>query len=462
MNQPETGDPDPSSLKLVKEAKPLTWKFWQKRRYIIVFLAFLGYIANYLLRVNLSVAIVKMTEIREIVHENGTVIGYEQDFNWSTQERGLILSSFFWGYTATSFAGGVFAKRFGGNVIFGLGIGLTAILTLLTPLLGRTVTSMIIIRVLQGLFEGVTYPCIHDIWFYWAPIPERSRMSSIAYAGIFFGTAITMPSSAYLAESLGWESVFYVFGSLGILWHIVWIVVVRSSPDKDRFISNDELVYIQSTVTTSKNKRIIPWKALLTSKAVYAIVASQFAMNWCFNTMLTQMPTFLADTLQYDLASSGFLSGAPYLTMGIFISSAGYLADMFVNRGYISIRRIRKLYVSGALLVQTICMLLAGFLLDPVWSVVLIIIGVGSGGFASSGYSVNCLDIAPEYASVILGYSNTLASLTGIVSPALTGVLVTQQTVEEWRIVFYITAGIDILGSIAYLFWSSGDVQPWA
>ncbi|XP_037027087.1 vesicular glutamate transporter 2-like isoform X2 [Bradysia coprophila] len=217
MNKPETGDPDPSSLKLVKEAKPLTWKFWQKRRYIIVLLAFLGYISNYSLRVNLSVAIVKMTEIREIVHENGTVIGYEQDFNWSAQERGLILSSFFWGYIFTQFAGGVFAKRFGGNLIFGLGIGLTAILTLLTPLLGRTVTSMIIIRVLQGLFEGVTYPCIHDIWFYWAPIPERSRMSSIAYAGIFIGTTITMPSSAYLAESLGWESVFYVFGSLGIL-----------------------------------------------------------------------------------------------------------------------------------------------------------------------------------------------------------------------------------------------------
>ncbi|XP_037027085.1 sialin-like isoform X1 [Bradysia coprophila] len=264
---------------------------------------------------------------------------------------------------------------------------------------------------------------------------------------------------------LTWQSpwdgrVSFMFSVASV--YFVWIVVVRSSPDKDRYISNDELVYIQSTVTTSKNKRIIPWKALLTSKAVYAIVASQSAMNWCFNTMLTQMPTFLADTLQYDLASSGFLSGAPYLTMGIFISIAGYLADMFVNRGYISIRHIRKLYVSGALLVQTICMLLAGFLLDPVWSVVLIIIGVGSGGFASSGYSVNCLDIAPEYASVILGYSNTFTSLTGIISPALTGVLVTQQAVEEWRIVFFITAGMDILGSIAYFFWSSGDVQPWA
>lgn len=41
----------------------------------------------------------------------------EQDFDWSSQDRGLILSSFFWGYIFTQFAGGVFAKRFGGNLV---------------------------------------------------------------------------------------------------------------------------------------------------------------------------------------------------------------------------------------------------------------------------------------------------------------------------------------------------------
>lgn len=120
-----------------------------------------------------------------------------------------------------------------------------------------------------------------------------------------------------------------------------YVLVVKSSPDKDRFISKNELDYIQTTVSVaSKNKRIIPWKALLTSKAVYAIVISQAALNWGFNTMLTHMPTFLADTLNYNLASSGFLSGAPYLTMGIFISVSGYFADKFVNKGYIAITHV--------------------------------------------------------------------------------------------------------------------------
>lgn len=73
---------------------------------------------------------------------------------------------------------------------------------------------------------------------------------------------------------------------------------MRSSPEKDRFISKDELRYIQSTVSVEKDStRVIPWKSMLTSKPVYGLTAAQFALNWGYNTMLTQMPTFLAGLL---------------------------------------------------------------------------------------------------------------------------------------------------------------------
>lgn len=38
---------------------------------------------------------------------------------------------------------------------------------------------------------------------------------------------------------------------------------------------------------------------------------------------------------------------------------------------------------------------------------------------------VNHLDIAPPHASVLMGYSNTFATVPGIISPALTGYIVT-------------------------------------
>lgn len=45
---------------------------------MVVAMAFLGYFNVYSLRVNLSVAIVAMTELREVVHPNGTV-GFVSD-----------------------------------------------------------------------------------------------------------------------------------------------------------------------------------------------------------------------------------------------------------------------------------------------------------------------------------------------------------------------------------------------
>ena len=37
-----------------------------------------------------------------------------------------------------------------------------------------------------------------------------------------------------------------------------------------------------------------------------------------------------------------------------------------------------------------------------------------------------------------------------------------QQTPEEWRIVFFITAGVYAIGIVGYLLLASGELQPWA
>lgn len=57
-----------------QETEPLTWMFWRKRRYIVVMMVHLGYIANYSLRVNLSVAIVEMTKNRTVQYEEGPAV----------------------------------------------------------------------------------------------------------------------------------------------------------------------------------------------------------------------------------------------------------------------------------------------------------------------------------------------------------------------------------------------------
>lgn len=86
--------------------------FWKKRRYVVVFMAFLGFFNVYSLRVNLSVAIVAMTEKRE--DAEGNIV---QDFEWDNQQKGLVLSSFFYGYILTQFIGGYIGGKIGGNIV---------------------------------------------------------------------------------------------------------------------------------------------------------------------------------------------------------------------------------------------------------------------------------------------------------------------------------------------------------
>ena len=54
-------------------------------------------------------------------------------------------------------------------------------------------------------------------------------------------------------------------------------------------------------------------------------------------------------------------------------------------------------------------------------AIAFLILGVGFSGLNAVGYAVNHLDIAPRYAGILMGVSNTFASIPGFLSPMLTG-----------------------------------------
>lgn len=68
------------------------------------------------MRVNLSVAIVAMTENRTVELPNGTIYS-EQLFDWNSRERGFALAAFFYGYITTQLIGGYIANRVGGRLV---------------------------------------------------------------------------------------------------------------------------------------------------------------------------------------------------------------------------------------------------------------------------------------------------------------------------------------------------------
>lgn len=90
--------------------------FWKRRRYFVVMMAFFGLFNVYALRINMSVAIVDMTDFKNVTQEDGSVLE-QQRFPWDSKDKGYILSSFFYGYLCTQVIGGIIATRIGGNLV---------------------------------------------------------------------------------------------------------------------------------------------------------------------------------------------------------------------------------------------------------------------------------------------------------------------------------------------------------
>lgn len=116
-------------------------KGWLTCRQVLNIMVIFGFMLNYALRVNFTIAIVVMAKTLKNLTEgaggddlgNGTalalsgvtstteesVIAEEDKFEWDAYQQNLMLGSFFWGYVLTELPGGRLAEIIGGRRVFG-------------------------------------------------------------------------------------------------------------------------------------------------------------------------------------------------------------------------------------------------------------------------------------------------------------------------------------------------------
>ncbi|XP_041360913.1 sialin-like [Gigantopelta aegis] len=143
---------------------------------------------------------------------------------------------------------------------------------------------------------------------------------------------------------------------------------------------------------------------------------------------------------------------------------SSWFADFLRKNQYLSTRSTRKILNTAGLLLPTVFIVGAGYTgCDHTLAVVLLTLAVGSAGMTMPGYSVNHLDIAPKFAGVLLGITNSLATIPGFLAPIVVGVLTNHnETSEQWRIIFFMTAGILVTGAVFFAVLAQGDEMSWA
>ncbi|XP_063878516.1 sialin-like isoform X2 [Scylla paramamosain] len=456
------------------------------KRHDLILLLFLGFAGLYAMRVNLSVAIVAMVRARpesqslrdtedvcpnpEVASEskhNPLKVESRGEFDWDEQTQGMVLGGFFYGYLLTNYLGGRLADRFGGRLIYGAGVTLTAFLTIISPSAARYSTNaFILVRVLEGMTEGVTYPATNVMISHWIPPQERARSISRSCGGTLIGTVITLSVSGWLTETeWGWPSVFYLSGFICLVWSWFWFRYAYDTPDDHPTISAAEKHYIRQSIGHHRGKmgQNVPWRSILTSVPFMTLVVAHVCHNWGFYCLLTELPTYLRNIQHFNMKQNGLISALPYMVMWVFNLTYSSYMDHLLETGKLSTKNIRKISMIIANHIPAAVLLLVPWVgCDRQRAVILICIALGSGGASTCGLHCGFQELAPNFAGTLTGISNTVATIPGFLAPAVTGMIINnQQTLSSWREVFHVVSLIYIFGGTIYLIFMSADTQPW-
>lgn len=428
------------------------------KRYLIVILTFICTCVCYVERVGFSIAY--------------TIAADAAGVNQSS--KGTILSTFYYGYACSQVPGGWAAQRIGGRRVLLLSFVLWSLTCALVPLDPNRVTLLVIARLLVGVAQGFIFPSIHTVLAQWVPPHERSRSVSLTTSGMYLGAALGMLLLPSLVKFRGPQSVFYAEAALGAMWSLLWFKYA-SDPPRSEHPKATAAGFGESILPTKGNQKLkvenggssartakIPWKNILVSLPVWAIVVNNFTFHYALYVLMNWLPTYFVQGLQLSLQEMGSSKMMPYLNMFLFSNIGGVIADYLITRRIMSVTKTRRFLNTIGFIVASIALMALPLFRTSGGAVFCSSVALGFLALGRAGFAVNHMDIAPRYAGIVMGVSNTAGTLAGIIGVDLTGRLLEAakadlSSPESWRAVFVIPGLLCILSSFVFLIFSTGE-----
>ncbi|XP_075230609.1 putative inorganic phosphate cotransporter [Lycorma delicatula] len=451
------------------------------QRYVLGLMGFLAVVNAYTMRNCLSLAITEMVIYHkhhdvaidpnacpgEIQIRNHT-IDYDNEFDWDEKTQGYILSAFYWGYVLTHIPGGLMAERLGGKHVLGIGILGTSVFTLLTPVAARAGPWwLVFVRFIEGFGEGMTFPALNALLARWVPPLERGKLGSLVFAGNQIGIVMSNVLAGLMLKynEGSWASVFYFFGSLGVIWYIFWCLLCYNDPGVHPFITQTEKEYLFESIGGIKKRDHLPptpWLRIFSSWPVWALIIGQIGHDWSLFTIQADLPKYMKSVLKFSVAQNGFLSSLPFMMMWITAMVSGWWSDFLLKREVYNVSTVRKLFTSIASFGPGLGVLAASYAgCNRILVMVLFTVGMSLMGFFYPSLKVNALDLSPNYAGTMMALVNGIGAISGIITPTLVGFLIPNSTLLEWRRVFWLAGVVIVITNVIFIMKGSAEVQPW-
>ncbi|SHN20957.1 MFS transporter, ACS family, hexuronate transporter [Pseudomonas asturiensis] len=407
-------------------------------RWTILAMLFVAMVINYVDRAALSIAMPFIT----------------QEYHLTPSEKGMIFSSFFFGYALFCFVGGYLADRFGPKRVLTWSMGFWSVLCGATAL-AFNFWSLLIVRALFGVGEGPVSTTANKAINSWFPVKERARAIGFAQAGGPLGGALAGPIVGFLAIWLGWRVAFIVIASFGLLWALAWWRMATSTPVEHPKVSPEELAAINDErevpVQAIGDAPRTPVLKIIGQRAVIVMGLSLFCYNYILYFFMTWFPSYLIDAKGIDLKSMSIVTALPWFVGTLGFIGGGLLIDWVFKR---TGRRLfsRKVVLVTCLLVAALCVGFTGQLESVTSAVVVMTLAVGFLMLSAPAYWSMIQDAVPDHqVGTAGGFMHGLANLSGIVAPTATGLII--QSTGTYGSGFALAGGLGIIGALIVAFF---------
>ena len=329
----------------------------------------------------------------------------------SATNFGRLMAIFLWVYGLMSPISGIIADNLSRKKLI---VGSLLVWSSVTYLMGLATTydQVFWLRALMGVSEALYLPAGLSLIADYHTGGSRSLAVGIHMTGLYLGQAIG-GFGATLAAAYSWNTTFYWFGIIGIVYAFVLAVFLK---DKKRVAPEEAK---ESTPKKPQANVLLSLKSLFTNPAFWVILL-YFAIpslpGWATKNWL---PTLFAENLGLPMSQAG-----PIATITIAFSSfvgvvlGGILSDRWVRKNIKG-----RIYTGAIGLSLTIpSLLLLGFgssLFEVVTAGVLF--GIGFGMFDANNMPILCQFVSVRQRATAYGVMNMVGVFAGAMITSVLG-----------------------------------------
>ncbi len=374
-------------------------------------------------------------------------------FGLTLGQMGLVLAAFTWAYALGQVPVGWLGDRFGPKRVLSVLLTWTssaAMLTGVAPGMGTLFTA----RFLLGVGESGAFPVASRGMQLWFAPSERGRIQGITHFFSRFAVAITPLTAGGLMLAYGWRTMFFVFGAIGFIWVIVFLVFYRERPEDHPHVNRAELAQIRGIAadgrvnSLSVSRQDTPWARILTSPNMWWIALGYCCFFFGTNFYLTWYPTYLREHRGISLVALGFWGSIPLVAGMLGDVVGGYLSDLILKRTG-KAKLARRAIAAPGFLLAGVFVIPAAMVADATMSIVCLAISFFFLEWVIGPAWAVPMDVGGQFSGTVTGVMNMAGALAASFTAIVYGSLFGR---GYWVAPFLVSAAVMALGAIVWVF----------